>query len=98
MNWLEKKNPVQRKQLINQLKECVINAISEIAKNVLYGKIPLTDEDYNKLSSFQNILRKISKPISIKRRRNIIVQNGGILDTLIPANIEINLFNCEKFI
>ena len=83
---VKENDPNKRIQLLKQVKNCVIDAISEIAKNCLVGNIPLRKEDFNKLSKYQNILRKISKPSPVEKRRKIIVQRGrGIIDILIPT-------------
>ena len=80
------KDPIERSKLLKKVKDCVIDAISEIAKNVLSGNIPLNEEDFNKLSKYQNILRLIAKRSPVDRRRNLIIQKGtGLIDSLIPA-------------
>lgn len=74
------------KEKIHQVKDCVIDAISEIALNCLNGNIPLTECQYNKLFEYQNILRKLSKKTLVKTRRNLLNQSGGFLQLLIaPA-------------
>ena len=82
---VNEKNPIERKKLLNKVKDCVIDAISEIAKNCLAGNIPLSEEDFNNLKKYQNILRLISKNTPVEKRRNLIVQKGGFIDYLIPA-------------
>jgi hypothetical protein len=79
------KNFKERQQLIRKTKDCVINSISELAKNCLYGKIPLKTCDFEKLSKYQNILRKLSSNSSLAKRKNLIIQKGGFLNLLIPA-------------
>ena len=78
------KDKVQRKELLKNAENCVIDAISEIAKNCLAGNIPLKSCDFKKLSKYQKQLRQISKKSSNQKRRNIIVQSGGFLNLLIP--------------
>ena len=82
---VNEKNPIERNKLITKVKDCVIDAISEIAKNCLEGNIPLSEENFNNLKKYQSILRLISKNIPVKKRRNLIVQKGGFIDLLIPA-------------
>jgi hypothetical protein len=79
----------ERKIILNKSKDCVINAISEIAKNCLYGNIPLKSCDFSKLSKYQNILRKISKISPVGKRKRLIIQKGGFLNLLIPAALSI---------
>jgi len=78
-------NPLKRANLLEQVKDCVIDAISEIAKNCLSGNIPLSEEDFKNLEKYQKILRIISKPCSAEKRRNLIIQKGGFIDSLVPA-------------
>ena len=82
---VKEKDPKNRVNLIKEVKDCVIDAISEIAKNCLAGNIPLSKEDFNNLSKYQHILRLISKPSPIERRRKFIQRGAGFLDTLLPA-------------
>ena len=79
-------DPIERSKLLKEVKDCVIDAISEIAKNVLSGNIPLSEQDFTKLSKYQNLLRFIAKRSPVDKRRSQIIQNGtGIIDSLIPA-------------
>jgi hypothetical protein len=76
----------ERKRLLLEFNDCVIDAISEIALNCLKGNIPLKSCDFKKLKKHQNILRIISQPNKIKYRRNILIQKGGFLNILLaPA-------------
>jgi hypothetical protein len=84
------KNPKQKEKLIKEAQACVINAISEIAKNCLLGNIPLTSCSYKQLAKYQKVLRAISKKsASIKRRKDLIIQNGGFLSLLIPPALSL---------
>ena len=78
------KDKVQRKLLIKNAENCVIDAISEIAKNCLAGNIPLKSCDFKKLSKYQKLLRQISRKSSNTKRRKTIEQSGGFLNLLIP--------------
>ena len=84
-NLVKEKDPKERVNLIKEVKVCVIDAISEIAKNCLIGNIPLSNEDFSNLSKYQHILRLISRPSSIERRRKLIQRGSGFIDTLLPA-------------
>lgn len=74
----------QRKEAIKKAKDCVINAISEIAVNCLKGNYPLKSCDFDKLKLYKKHLVFLSKPLSISRRRKYLVQKGGFLNLLIP--------------
>jgi len=79
----------KRKKLVKLAEDCVINSISEIALNCLNGNVPLSEIDFNKLSKYQNLLRKLTKISSVKKRRNIISQTGGFLNLLIPPALSL---------
>src|SRR5882757_4500908 len=83
------KNFKIRSKLISQSKACIIDAISEIAKNCLKGNIPLKSCDFKKLSTYKNLLRAISKKSSIQKRRKLISQKGGFLSLLIPPALSL---------
>src|SRR6266700_1592541 len=78
-----------RRNLIHQAKNCVIDAISEIALNCLKGNIPLNKCDFKKLSKYQTILRILSKPSLISKRKQLIQQRGGFLQLLIPPALSL---------
>ena len=82
---VKESNPKERIKLLKVVKDCVIDAISEIARNCLVGNIPLSKEDFNNLAEYQHILRLISKPTSIEKRRKLIQKGSGLIDVLIPA-------------
>jgi len=85
-NLSKAKNLIEKNKLIRKVKNCVINAISELAKNCLYGNIPLKTCDFKKLSKYKYILRQLSKSTPIKTRKNLLIQKGGfLLNLLIPA-------------
>ena len=85
----KEKNIKKRKELIQQAKNCVIDAISEIALNCLKGNIPLQNCDFKKLKKYQNILRNISTVKPVLKRRHLIQQTGGFLQLLIPAALSL---------
>ena len=88
-NISNSKNEKLRNKLIRVSRDCVINAISEIAKNCLSGNIPLKDCDFNSLLKYQNLLRQISKKSTIGKRRKLLIQKGGVLQFLIPPALSL---------
>ena len=87
---LSKARGKKRTKYIDEAKSCVINAISEIAKNCLCGNIPLETCDFAKLKRYQGVLRTISKKkISVKKRKEQINQSGGFLPFLIPPALSL---------
>lgn len=77
-------NTKRRKKLIKEAKNCVIDSISEIAKNCLTGNVPLKNCDFKKLSKYKKVLRKLSQKSPNSRRRKLLQQTGG---TLLPSLI-----------
>ena len=58
--------------------------ISECAKNVLNGNVPLNDRQKTKLRRSRNDLRALSvKKTSLRKKRRIL-QKGGFLTALLP--------------
>ena len=87
---LAKAKGKKRIKLIAEAKSCIIKAISELAKNCIVGNVKLEDCEFDKLKKYQNILRKIStKSTSLKKKRQIISQNGGFLPLLIPPALSV---------
>ena len=83
---IKTKNPDRRRDLVKNVEDCVINAISELADNCLQGNIPLNKCQFKRLAKFKNILRRLRKQTSVRTRRNILNQHGGFLQFLIaPA-------------
>ena len=74
---------------ISDVRDCVINAISEIADNCLRGNIPLKKSIFNKLAQYQQILRKLRSKTKVKTRRNLLIQKGGFLQLLIPPALSL---------
>jgi hypothetical protein len=83
------KNPKKRNRLILDAEKCVIDAISEIAKNCLAGNINLKTCDFKKLSKYKKTLRQISKKSSVEKRKRILQQKGGFLSLLIPPALSL---------
>lgn len=61
-----------------------IKALSEISLNTLKGTISVDRKSKNILNKYKNCLRKLACPkTSVKAKRDILVQKGGFLPTLI---------------
>lgn len=95
---LRNSKPEIRVQLIQFLNDDAINILSEALYNVLFVDIGLSPENKKKLreeySKWEKVLRRASKKSNnIKTRKNLLVQNGGGLGTIlgIAASILSNL-------
>ena len=61
--------------------------ISQCAKNILKGNVPLTDRQKTRLRRGRNDLRALSvKKTSLRKKRRIL-QKGGFLTALLPPLI-----------
>lgn len=78
------KTQKRRVDLIKNAKDCVIDAISEIALNCLKGNFPLKECDFKKLKKYKTILRRLALNSPVNIRRKLIEQRGGILPLIIP--------------
>ena len=85
------RNGAKIRKKIAEVRDCVINAISELADNCLRGNIPLKKSGFKKLSLFKKLLRKLRRKTKVKTRRNLLIQQGGfaILPLLIPPALSL---------
>jgi len=61
-----------------------LDCISECAKNVVKGNVPLTNRQKTRLRRSRNELRALSvKKTSLRKKRRIL-QKGGFLTALLP--------------
>jgi hypothetical protein len=82
------------KTITSSAKPKTIDAISEIALNLLQGKVDIPKNKINKLKNNKNIIRAISKRgVSASRRRELINQQGG---SFIPLMISLALPLIER--
>ena len=90
------KNPRQRNALIDLADTNHILAVSECILNLLKGKIPISNQTKNRLARHKKSLRTLmTKSTSVKRKKHILKQKGGLLPLLlggalsaIPAIVE----------
>lgn len=72
------------KQIVLSATPDEINSVTEVAANTLKGNICYNNRSRSKLKQFQQEIRSIAKPkLSVKQRKNIIIQRGGFLSTLL---------------
>ena len=61
----------------------LITCLSECAKNILNGNVPLTGTQKTKLRSYKTGLRTLVKKSVPSRRKRIVLQRGGFLGALL---------------
>ena len=73
-----------KRQYLKKCNKEFVDCVSECAKNVLRGNVPLTTNQKAKLRRNQKNLRSLAiKRTSLKKRRQIL-QKGGFLAALLP--------------
>ena len=78
--------PKIRNAILKNCENDLIPIICDCVYNVMKGNVPsLTQEKVNELASHKTSLIKLTKKVSIKKKRNILVQKGGgFLPFLLP--------------
>jgi hypothetical protein len=71
----------ERKKILSKADNGLIECLCDCAHNTLNKNIPLTSNQFKKLSRHKKILRSLaSKKVSIKKKKSVIVrQCGGFL-------------------
>ena len=84
---VKSKNKETYRKRIEEAEDCVINAISEIAENCLRGNIPLNRCQFNKISKYHEILKKLKERSIVKTRKRVLKQQKGyqLISTLLPT-------------
>ena len=71
--------PQTRKKLVKNSPSEVINCVSECCQNVLKGNVHLSSAQKKKLYPNRQHLRRLaSKSISVKKKKHILNQKGGV--------------------
>lgn len=88
LELIYKSPPALRRVIISNANLDFINALCEIAFNVLQGNIPLTNQQYKQLKKKKSLIRLIAdKKIKTLKKRKTINQSGGFLLPLLGAAI-----------
>lgn len=83
-----KSSPSVRRVIVNNAGSDFINALCEIALNVLRGNIPLSDKQYNQLKKKKKSIKLITvKGVKLAKKKKTINQTGGFLLPLLGAAI-----------
>ena len=74
-----------KRQYVKKCNKEFVDCVSECAKNILRGNIPLTSNQTTKLRRNKKNLRSLAtKKTSLKKERQIL-EKGGFLAALLPA-------------
>lgn len=88
LNFIAKiKDPKLRKKLLASLADnCLFQALHEIAVNTVKGTVPLNKSQKRRLAKHKNVINKLAKIQSSKKRKLILIkQSGGFLPIILPA-------------
>ena len=77
-----KKPALVIKQAINKGGDTLVNAITEIVHNILFGRIRLSNTDKQKLTKVKPILRKLANKEIVGRKR-ICIRNPDIVQATV---------------
>ncbi len=84
---LKRINKLSDKAKRDYVRKCTrefLDCISECAKNVIKGNVPLTNRQKTRLRRSRNELRALSVKKTPLREKRRILQKGGFLGALLP--------------
>ena len=82
-------NAIRRKKLIRKATKDNIDALSEVALNTLLGNVPLSPQHKQKLRRHRFSIRNLAKKISLKKKKEFLVQKGGFVPFLVAPALSI---------
>lgn len=78
-----------KKEYVRKCNKEFLDCVSECAKNVIKGNVPLSDRQKTNLRRRKKDLRALSvKKTSLRKKRKIL-QKGGFLTALLPPVLSI---------
>ena len=92
---LHNATPARQKNIIHTCDKELLECLSECAKNVLKGNVPLTAVQKQSLSRHRNNLRKLVLKTTTQKHKKKILQTGGFLGALVTPILSLlgGLFN-----
>jgi len=73
-----------RKEYVRKCDRKFVDCVSECAKNIIKGNVPLSDRQMTRLRRKRQDLRALSKKKTSVRAKRKILQKGGFLTALLP--------------
>ena len=73
-----------KRQYVRKCDTEFVNCVSECAKNLIKGNVPLNNRQMTNLRRKRNDLRTLSKKKTSLRTKRKIIQKGGFLTALLP--------------
>lgn len=86
LHVLKTSNSTVRKSILNAANPELVKIICEICMNILNGNVKISKKFKNSLKKYKDSLRKIASPrTNLKFKKQLLVQKGGFLPTLLGA-------------
>ncbi len=87
---LKKAKPALRKGILKCADKQLICCICECSHNILKGNVKLTAKNRKQLLKYRKHLRDLaSKKVSLKKKKNLLIQSGGFLPALIAPILSV---------
>jgi len=78
-----------KRQFVKNCDKEFVSCVSECAKNIIKGNVPLTSGQMNRLRRERNNIRSLAlKKTSVKKKKRIL-QKGGLLGAILPPIISV---------
>ena len=78
-DFLINANPSQRHAVLGVIQNKQVNVIAEILLNILYGTLPLTDEDKKKLRKYKYLIRRLTdRRLSYSFKKKLLLAKSGV--------------------
>lgn len=88
LKLLYKATPKQRRLILQSVSDDLILALCEMALNILYGTIPLSRQQYQKLKRRKSDIKLVvNKKIGIAAKKRVFNQSGGLLLLLLSIAV-----------
>lgn len=85
LDLLNKSNNKRRRLLIDDATADEIKALIEGLYNIIHGKVQISRSDFRKLKRYKRSIRRIvDKRRSIKYKKKLFKQEGGMLSVALP--------------
>jgi len=78
-----------KKDFVRKCHKEFLDCVSECAKNVIKGNVPLSVHQKERLRRSRNYLRALSVIKTALRRKRRILQKGGLLGALLPPVLRV---------
>jgi hypothetical protein len=85
---LKRASPEKKRAMIRKSTQPQISTLSEISKNILHSRIPLTPKQKRKLCKYKRLVRRMaSRKTKYKNKKKALLRGGqlGVIPLLLTA-------------